>query len=636
MILVDVDSVAASRPGKPLFDDLSLTLSTGDRLGVVGVNGCGKSTLLRVLAGSEAPEAGAVRRGRDVRVAVLDQDAALPGGTVIEVVEGEAGATRWEAAAVLDRLGVGALLDAPTDQLSGGQAKRVALARTLVADADLLVLDEPTNHLDLDAIAWLEDRLDRHRGGLVLVTHDRHVLDRLTTRVLELDGGVGHLHDGGYDGYLAGRAERLEQAAADEASRRILARSELAWLRRGAPARTSQSKAHLARALAAQEVIEAPTTRSGTPDLTDVGGGARATGWAASRHVDTPRLGDKVIELADVGHRWGDGPWLFRHVDLLLGPGDRLGVVGPNGGGKTTLLSVLAGAVAPVEGTVEVGPTVRLGHHRQDGPALDPTVRVLDAVAGPHRQPDHRDTALLERFWFGPDAQRAPIGLLSGGERRRLQLLLVLAAHPNVIVLDEPTNDLDLDTLRLLEDFLDDWPGAAVVVSHDRAFLERTVDDVLVVPGDGTVDRPAGGYATWEAERHLRRRRGKAAATPTGRAEPAGERSRADGGGGPATASTPGGSDDGVGDEPDEGLRSPSTLRHLVRQADKELARHERRRQQLEAELATVAGDDHEAMARIGAELAEVGELVAAAEESWLELTDEAERAVRARSGRRG
>ncbi len=321
----------------------------------------------------------------------------------------------------------------------------------------LLILDEPTNHLDIDAIAWLEERLAAHRGGLVLVSHDRHVLDRVTTRILELDRGRSHVHDGGYASYLDARFEREERAATAESVRRNLARAELAWLRRGAPARTRKPKARIEAATAIVEGRAAAAARTGELDL--------AFGAA--------RLGDRVIELEGVGHRFADDRGLFRGVDLALDPRERLGIVGPNGAGKSTLLDVLAGRIAPAEGTATIGTTVQLGVYDQRGRELDLQQRVRDAVAGPTRQPDWEDAAFLERFWFDTDAQWAPIGLLSGGERRRLQLVLTLRDKPNVLLLDEPTNDLDLDTLRVLEDVLDTWPGAVVVVSHDRVFLDR-------------------------------------------------------------------------------------------------------------------------------------------------------------------
>ena len=384
----------------------------------------------------------------------------------------------------------------------------MALARALLdvgppgeGDDDVvLILDEPTNHLDIDAIAWLEERLAAHRGALVLVSHDRHVLDRVTTRILELDRGRGYVHDGGYAGYLEARAEREEQAARREEVRRNLARSELAWLRRGAPARTRKPRAR----------IEAATA------LVEGGPEAPARGGPLDLAFGAPRLGDTVVELEGVGHHFGEDRWLFRGVDLALDPRERLGIVGPNGAGKSTLLDVLAGRLVPVEGHVVIGSTALVGVYDQRGRELDPALRVDQAVAGPRRPPDWEDARFLERFWFDADAQRAPIGLLSGGERRRLQLVLALRAKPNVLLLDEPTNDLDLDTLRVLEDVLDGWPGAVVVVSHDRAFLERTVTDVLVLDERHPGRRVPGGYAAWEAERRSRRTAGRAVATACG------------------------------------------------------------------------------------------------------------------------
>ena len=581
MILVDLERVSAARPGRPLFDELSLTLQTGDRLGVVGLNGTGKSTLLRVLAGTLEPESGTVRTGRDVRIGFLEQRPVLPPGTVRHAV-----GQGWEAAAVLEHLGMGPRRDADVATLSGGQAKRVALARLLVEESDLLVLDEPTNHLDIDAITWLEDRLARHRGGLVIVTHDRHVLDRVTTRVLELDRGRGYVHDGGYASYLEARAEREERAAVAESVRRNLATKELAWLRRGAPARTRKPKARIEAATAIVTGRPQAAARTGELDL----------------QFGTPRLGDKVIELHGVGHRWEGAPPLFDGVDLALDPRERLGVLGPNGSGKTTLLDLIAGRMTPTSGTVERGTTVRLGYYDQTGADLDPAQRVREAVAGPHRPPSVEESTLLERFWFDRDAQFAPIGTLSGGERRRLQLLLVLAERPNVLLLDEPTNDLDLDTLRVLEDFLEDWPGALVTVSHDRAFLERTVEDALLLEG-GAVRRAPGGFAAWD---RARRARGATPTPPPPAPTPAS-----------ATATTPGA-------KPDAKRRSPSTLHRLLKQAEREVADLERRRDALHAALVD-AGGDHVELARLGTELAGVVDALATAEEHWLALAEEAE-----------
>ena len=583
MILVDAQGVAASRPGKPLFEDLSVTVGSGDRLGVVGINGGGKSTLLAVLAGARAPEAGTVRRGRGARTTVLDQQAALPAGTVAGAVGGG-----WEGAAVLDRLGMGGALEVDVDHLSGGQRKRVALARALVGvggeghppdEQDLLILDEPTNHLDLDGIVWLEDWLEGFPGGLVLVTHDRHVLDRVTTSVLELDRGRGYVHQGGYQSWLDARAERLVRAEVTETRRRNLARAELAWLRRGAPARTRKPWARVEAARALVEARPEGPARSGDLPL----------------HVDTPRLGDQVVELHGVGDGYGDR-WLFRDLDLALDPRERLGIVGANGTGKSTLLDVLAGRRTPRTGRVVHGSTARVAVYDQQGAALDPAQRVREAVAGPTRQPDWTDARLLEAFWFDDDAQWAPIALLSGGERRRVQLLLTLATKPNVLLLDEPTNDLDLDTLRSLEDFLDDWPGALVVVSHDRAFLERTVTDVLVLDGHGGAGRVPGGMAAWDAQR-----RAAAGSRAPGRS---GSTTR------PARPAATG----------EEGPTS-STLRRRLQDVDKELARLGRERAALEGRVAdAAAAGDHGALAELGSAIARLDAALADAEERWLDL----------------
>ena len=593
MIVVDLAAVSMSRPDRPLLREVSLTVSTGDRLGVVGINGTGKSTLLRVIAGLQEPESGTVRRNSGARISLLDQEAELPDTTALEAV-GEG----WEAEAALTRLGLGLLMDRPVRQLSGGQRKRVALARALLATTDLLILDEPTNHLDVDGIEWLESRLARYRGALLLVTHDRHVLDRVTNRIVELDRGRAFVHQGGYAAYLEASAERAAQSVRAEDVRRNLARTELAWLRRGAPARTRKPKARIATATQTVQSRAAAAARAGNLDL----------------HVAaTPRLGDTVVELRGVraGYRdaAGDFQAVLAGVDLALDPDERLGVVGLNGAGKSTLLEVLAGRLAPQEGTVVTGTTVQVGYWDQLGDQFDPNQRAVDVVAGPARRPDWSDEAFLERFWFDKDNAWAPIGTLSGGERRRLQLVATLAQRPNVLLLDEPTNDLDLDTLRVLEDFLEEWPGALVVVSHDRAFLERTVTDVIVVDGSGQVARRPGGLAGWLADRAAAGP-GSAATVPSGRS------------GGTAGGSVK--SAQKVPGPPAPREASASTRRHQLRATEKELATLTRQRERLTPQLeAAGAGNDHEALGRIGTELAGVSAKIDALEERWLSLAEE-------------
>lgn len=589
MICVDAERLGVAQPDKVLVSDFSLTIAAGDRVAVVGVNGSGKSTLLRILAGQQQPDHGTVRFGRGVRIAVLDQDPVLPSGTVAEHL-----GDSWEVAAVASSLGVQPLLDRSTDQLSGGQAKRVALAKALVGDFDMVVLDEPTNHLDIEAIEWLESRLSTSSAALVLVTHDRHLMDRLTSsrrdgRVVELERGSGHIHraaagTSAYAAYLEGRAARQARAESEEATRRILARRELEWLQRGAPARSTKPKARLR---SAREIV---------------GGGPDAVGVRANDlllDVGTTRLGNRVVELVGVSQSYG-GPPVLRDVDLLIEPGARLGVVGPNGSGKSTLLDIVAGRAEPSVGEVRRGATVVVGYADQRTTTLDPDAVVRELVAGPLRQPDWEDRVLLERFWFDSTAQYAPVRMLSGGERRRLQLVMVLARKPNLLVLDEPTNDLDLDTLRALEGFLDDWPGALIVASHDRTFLDRSVDHVLAIGPDGAVERVPGGVSGWLE--------GRTASAPT-----------------PATAtraSGPASSDGATGDARRRQPRgpSPSTIGRRLRDAEQAMAKLQRRIDVLHEQLASTT--DHAELATVGAELAAAHDELRDHEERWLELAE--------------
>ena len=488
MILIDAQGLKASRPNRPLFDNISLTLSDGDRIGVVGLNGCGKSTLLRILSGDYSPDSGVVRYGRDARIGMLAQQPVLPKGLVRDAVGED-----WRGEAMLDRLGMSGLIDAQTNELSGGQQKRVALAKLLVSEWDALILDEPTNHLDLDAIAYLEEWLANFRGGLILVTHDRHVLDRVTTKVLEIDRGKAYLHmpanrnaGSGYAAYLAARIEREEQAATAEQKRKNLARTELAWLRRGAPARTTKPKARIDAATELVNRRPEAAARSGEIGLS----------------LGSQRLGSKGIELVGVGFSWpatkpgastGAGALVLNPFNHLLEPGDRLGIVGPNGAGKSTLLDLISGRLKPSHGHLDIGSTVKIGYYDQLGRELNVNQRVREAVAGDKGQPSIEDNQLMRQFWFDGDTQYAPISTLSGGERRRLQLLLTLIEQPNVLLLDEPTNDLDTDILTAMEHLLDSWPGTLIVVSHDRYLLERVTDQQYALLGDGSLRHLTGG-----------------------------------------------------------------------------------------------------------------------------------------------
>jgi ATP-binding cassette subfamily F protein uup len=617
MILIDAERLTASRPNRPLFTDVSVTVSTGDRLGVVGINGSGKSTLLRLLARQDPPtDAGAptaggvVRWGRGARIGVLGQRPGLPDATVRDAV-----GHGWRGEAMLTRLGMGDARDARTGELSGGQAKRVALARLLAEETDGLILDEPTNHLDLDAIAFLEETLRAYRGGVVIVTHDRHVLDAVANRVLELDRGNAYLHlptgwhaGSGYAAYLDGRAEREAQAEAAEQTRRTLARAELAWLRRGAPARTSKPKARIAAATA---IVEA------RPD-------APARAGELSMSLGSRRLGSRGVEVHEVSFAWPDGTEVLRSVSMTLEPGDRVGIVGPNGAGKSTLLDLIDGRRDPTAGEVVRGATVQIGMYDQLGRDLDLAARVRDVVAthggGNAAAPSVEDLALMRRFWFDGDAQFAPIGTLSGGERRRLQLLLTLVAQPNVLLLDEPTNDLDLDTLRALEDLLETWPGIAVVVSHDRAFLDRTVDTVIALDGRGGLGEVRGGVAGWLAQRAAT---SSSASSSGPSAASSGTRSGSAGGRGFAPA--PGANAEGTaGQHSMRQTASPSTVRRRLGQAERDLAAATSVRDALVARLADPALD-HVALQRLGDELTAAQQSLDAAEETWLELAADAE-----------
>ena len=494
--LVNLEAVSKSYGIRPLLSDVSLGVDEGDRIGVVGLNGGGKTTLLEVLAGLEAPDTGRVSQNRDLRTAVLTQRIELPEQiTVRHAVLDPLGVTaeyEWAAdprvRGILDGLGVTALgLDRPVDGLSGGERRRVALAAALVPELDLVLLDEPTNHLDVEGVRWLAEHLLARRCAVVVVTHDRWFLDTVCTRTWEVTDGRVDGYDGGYADWVYARAERLRLAGAAEDRRRNLARKELAWLRRGPPARTSKPRYRIDAAEAL--IADVPPPRDNVELLA-----------FAKR-----RLGRTVLELEDVTVTIG-GQRLLDGETWRIGPGERIGLVGINGSGKTTLLRLLAGEREPDTGRRVQGQTVFLAHLHQELEDLPESLRVLEAVeeVASRITLGRRELSasqLAERLGFPPSRQWTAVADLSGGERRRLQLTRLLMAEPNVLLLDEPTNDLDIDTLQQLEDLLDGWPGSLVVVSHDRYFVDRVCDTVVALLGDGRITHLPGGIEEYLARR---------------------------------------------------------------------------------------------------------------------------------------
>ena len=490
--LVNLKSVAKGYGSRDVLHDVTLGVSAGDRIGVVGRNGEGKSTLLRLIAGQEQPDRGQVTRANSLELAVIAQADELDARRTIreELVGGRAD-HEWAAdsrfRSVLDGLLGGveirrfpAGMDTPIGPLSGGERRRIALARLLLDDPELLLLDEPTNHLDVEGVDWLARHLAQRGGSLVVVTHDRWFLDAVCTRTWEVvDGGVEQ-YEGGYAAYVLAKAERERQAAAREDRRQQLMRKELAWLRRGPPARTAKPKFRIE---AANALIEDEPEPRNTVELL---------------RFATSRLGDKVVDVLDLGVAFGERQ-LLRGVTWRLGPGERVGLVGVNGSGKTTLMQAMGGTLRPTSGEVQRGQTVRLAYLSQDAAEIPGELRVLESLEQVRGRTTTSDglemTAgmLCDRFGFRGERAYTRVRELSGGERRRLQLMRLLMEEPNVLLLDEPTNDLDIETLTALEDLLDAWPGTLVVVSHDRYFIERVCDDVYALGTDGGLRHLPGG-----------------------------------------------------------------------------------------------------------------------------------------------
>jgi ATP-binding cassette subfamily F protein uup len=494
--LVNLESVSKSYGVKPLLDGVSLGVGENERIGVVGLNGGGKTTLLEVLAGIAEPDAGRVSQVGGLRMAVVTQRTELPSGSTVReaALSGFDAEHEWAADArvrsIVEGLGLLELgLDSPTTNLSGGERRRIALAAALVGELDLIVLDEPTNHLDIEGVRWLADHLLARNVALVVVTHDRWFLDTVCGRTWEVVGGQVEQYEGGYADWVYARAERARLSATVEEKRQNLARKELAWLQRGAKARTSKPRYRIEAAEAL--ISDVPPPR----DSVELMSFARR------------RLGKTVLELEDITLVAGDKA-LLDDVTWRIGPGDRLGLVGVNGSGKTTLLKALGGETSMVSGKRIQGKTVALAHLTQELEDLPGQLRVLEAVeqiAGRVQLGKQELSAsqLAEKLGFPAARQWTPVEDLSGGERRRLQLIRLLMAEPNVLLLDEPTNDLDIDTLQQLEDLLDSWPGTMVVVSHDRYLVERVCDHVYALFGDGKITHLPGGI-----EEYLARRQG--------------------------------------------------------------------------------------------------------------------------------
>ncbi len=595
--LINLENVSKTWGLKTLLDEVSLGVQTGDRIGVVGLNGGGKTTLLEVLTGIEPPDTGRVSHTNGLRMAVVTQRFTLPddvtvGQAVVEPLGLEVfeWASNAKVREVLAGTGVADLgLDTPVGQLSGGERRRVNLAAALVQDLDLIVLDEPTNHLDVEGVQWLADHLLKRKVAIVVVTHDRWFLDTVATLTWEVHDGRVDVYEGGYNDWTFARAERARQADAIEQRRQNLARKELAWLRRGAPARTSKPRYRIEAAEAL--IADVPAPRD-TVEL-----------MAFSKQ----RQGRVVVELEDARIDAPDGRTLVDHLTWRLAPGERIGLVGVNGSGKTTLLRAIAGDYPLAEGRRIEGQTTKIGWLRQELDDLDPSRRVIDAVEDVATyitlgKKEMSASQLAERLGFSPKRQRTPVGDLSGGERRRLQLTRVLMSEPNVLLLDEPTNDLDIDTLQELENLLDSWPGTLVVISHDRYLIERIADVTYALFGDGALTNLPGGI-----DQYLERR--KAMSSETGVLDLG---------------------DTAPKEKPVDGLSGQERreLMKKMKSLDRKMEKLHEEAAALEAEITQMSGEADPDFEAIGAKTGQVAELRAQREElelEWLDLGEQLE-----------
>ena len=579
--LINVERASVGYGTRTLLNGVSLGVDEGDAIGVVGRNGDGKTTLLQVLTATRPPDAGRVTHTSGLSVGYLHQaDDFAADATVRDVIVGGRADHIWAAEpdtrSVVEHLLADVGLDSEVADLSGGERRRVALAAVLLAGHDVLVLDEPTNHLDVEVIGWLAGHLSQLRSkALVVVSHDRWFLDAVCTRMWEVHDGEVDAYEGGYAAYVLARAERSRQAAGTEARRRNLMRKELAWLRRGPPARTSKPKF---RIQAANDLI------ANEPEPRDS---------LALQRFATARLGKDVFDLHRVSLELGDRTILDK-LDWSIGPGVRIGLVGVNGTGKTSVLKLLTGELAPTSGTIKRGKTLRIGYLSQALVELDGNVRVLDAVENAKRitelagGKEVNTATLLEDFGFTGDKLTTRVGDLSGGERRRFQFLRLLLDEPNVLLLDEPTNDLDIDTLNVLEDYLDGWPGTLILVTHDRYFLERVADVTYALPGGGRCVLLPGGVEQYLAQRSAIEAETSARPAERGESDSARER-----------------------------------------RARKELARIESQLGKLDQRVATLhhtmaeAAADHVRAAELNAELSELLARKEALEEEWLALAED-------------
>ena len=489
MNVLNVEKVSKTFGEKLLLDKVTLGINKGDKVGVVGVNGTGKSTLLKIIAGVEEPDEGNIIKGRNVTVTYLAQssDYVKDESVLSYVLRGKAHASEAEAKEILNKLGVG-VFDMSMDTLSGGQKKRVALAKALVEPAEILILDEPTNHLDNDMVVWLEQYIRKFKGELLMVTHDRYFLDNVTNKIVEIDQASLYSYNSNYSGFLELKAEREQMERATEAKRQNILRKELEWIRRGCQARSTKQQARIDRF---EDMKQASREARAKFDksLMDMSSVAR-------------RLGRKTIELNNISKSF-DGHTYIDDFSYIFLRDDRIGIIGSNGCGKSTLMKIITGQLQPDSGSVEIGDTVHIGYFMQENEPLDENQTVLECVRsiGEYVQTvDGKVTAsqMCEKFLFTPKQQWTPVRKLSGGEKRRLYLLSVLMSAPNVLILDEPTNDLDIETLEVLEDYLDGFAGIIITVSHDRYFLDRTVDRIFAFEAGGHLTQYEGGYSDYK------------------------------------------------------------------------------------------------------------------------------------------